>query len=48
MGNAFPDKYEWKIIKRLKKMGVIISENLCRSKLDNLMKYHNIKMRRSQ
>tara|TARA_R100001224_G_scaffold78839_1_gene49049 strand:+ start:252 stop:383 length:132 start_codon:yes stop_codon:yes gene_type:complete len=42
MGGAFPNKYEYKIIKRLKKMGVFISENLCRSELHDLMKEYNI------
>ena len=45
MGGAFPNKYEHKIIKRLKKMGVFISENLYRAKLYKLMKHYKIKMR---
>ena len=45
MGGAFPNKYEYKIIKKLKKMGVYISEDLYRSKLYNLMKHYNLKMR---
>ena len=45
MGGAFPNKYEYKIIKKLKKMGVYIPEDLYRSKLYNLMKHYNLKMR---
>ena len=46
MGGAFPNKYEHKVIRKLKKMGVYISDDLCRSELDNLMEHYNIKMRK--
>ena len=45
MGGAFPNKYEHKVIRKLKKMGVYISDDLYRAKLYNLMKHYNIKMR---
>ena len=46
MGGAFPNKYEYKIIKKLKKNGVHISDDLCRSELDDLMEHYKIKMRK--
>lgn len=46
MGGSFPNKYEYKIIKRLKKMGVYIYDDLCRSELDDLMEHYNIKMKK--
>lgn len=45
MGGVFPNKYEYKIIKKLKKMGVYISDDLYRSKLFDLMKHYKIKMK---
>jgi hypothetical protein len=48
MGESFPNKYEYKIIKRLKKIGVFISENLYRSKLYDLMKEYNIEMKKGE
>ena len=45
MGGPFPNKYEYKIIRKLKKMGVYISDDLYRSKLHDLMKHYKIKMK---
>ncbi len=48
MGGSFPNKCEYKIIKRLIKIGVYIPDDFCRSKLYDLMEHYNIKMKKGE